>query len=98
MFRFLIDIYDFIIVLDFSYQFLAYIFIDLGIILVLNRLHLHTYCIINLYFLFVVPLDINECQSSPCRNGGTCVDRVNGYECTCAPGYGDTRCETSKLI
>ena len=26
--------------------------------------------------------DINECASAPCMNGGTCTDRVNGYNCT----------------
>ena len=39
-------------------------------------------------------LDINECDSSPCENGGTCTDGINGYTCTCADGYTDTHCET----
>ena len=25
--------------------------------------------------------DINECASSPCADGETCVDGVDGYEC-----------------
>ncbi|KAJ8312063.1 hypothetical protein KUTeg_009436 [Tegillarca granosa] len=36
----------------------------------------------------------NECQSNPCQNGGNCQDFVNRYECTCAPGYTGTNCET----
>ena len=40
-------------------------------------------------------LDINECSSVPCQNGGTCVDQVNGYKCTCSPGYTGSNCQTS---
>ncbi|KAL3872299.1 hypothetical protein ACJMK2_040233 [Sinanodonta woodiana] len=29
-----------------------------------------------------------------CKNGGTCHSEVNGYRCTCAPGYTDNRCST----
>lgn len=29
--------------------------------------------------------DINECQSSPCAFGSTCVDEINGYRCLCPP-------------
>ena len=34
--------------------------------------------------------DINECQSSPCLNGATCYDLVNGYKCQCSPGHTGT--------
>ncbi|XP_063418146.1 hemicentin-1-like [Mytilus trossulus] len=27
--------------------------------------------------------DLNKCSSSPCQNGGTCADGVNGHTCTC---------------
>ncbi|XP_056379423.1 protein crumbs homolog 1 isoform X2 [Hyla sarda] len=30
--------------------------------------------------------DINECESNPCRNGGTCVNLLGGYICRC-PTY-----------
>ncbi|XP_072043966.1 uncharacterized protein [Amphiura filiformis] len=39
--------------------------------------------------------DINECASSPCLNGGTCVHDVDGYKCSCADGYMGNLCETS---
>ena len=38
-------------------------------------------------------LDINECSSSPCQNGGTCNDLLNSYTCSCASGYGGAQCE-----
>lgn len=31
-------------------------------------------------------VDMDECQSSPCVNGGICKDRVNGFSCTCPSG------------
>ena len=40
--------------------------------------------------------DINECDSSPCENGGTCEDEVNGYTCHCLSGYSGDHCQTGK--
>ncbi|XP_072017684.1 ficolin-2-like [Amphiura filiformis] len=31
--------------------------------------------------------DDDECASSPCLNGGTCIDGVNSYTCLCPSGY-----------
>ena len=39
-------------------------------------------------------IDIDECASSPCQNGGSCTDQVNGYSCNCVYGYNGTDCET----
>ena len=36
--------------------------------------------------------DINECSSSPCLNGALCDDDIDGYSCTCQPGYTGTHC------
>ncbi|KAK3739937.1 hypothetical protein QZH41_015978, partial [Actinostola sp. cb2023] len=36
---------------------------------------------------------INECVSSPCANGGSCEDQVNGYKCACVTGYEGKNCE-----
>uniref|UniRef100_A0A8D0DMD4 Crumbs cell polarity complex component 2 n=1 Tax=Salvator merianae TaxID=96440 RepID=A0A8D0DMD4_SALMN len=37
-------------------------------------------------------LNIDECASQPCQNGGNCVDGVNGYQCLCLPGYTGVEC------
>jgi hypothetical protein len=42
--------------------------------------------------------DIDECVSSPCQNGGTCMDGVNGYTCTCVADYHGTHCESIYAI
>ena len=44
-------------------------------------------------YLFIIS-DINECEPSPCKNQATCNDQVNGYSCTCTPGYTGPQCET----
>jgi len=49
-------------------------------------------------FLFSHFLDVDECSSNPCENGGTCTDGVNGFTCSCLAGYTGTTCETSKII
>ena len=39
-------------------------------------------------------MDLNSCRSSPCRNGGTCENKPDGfYVCTCPPGYTGFNCE-----
>ena len=37
--------------------------------------------------------DIDECASSPCLNGGTCTDAINGFRCACAASLTGMRCE-----
>uniref|UniRef100_A0A3B4YZT7 Fibulin-7-like n=1 Tax=Stegastes partitus TaxID=144197 RepID=A0A3B4YZT7_9TELE len=39
--------------------------------------------------------DINECASSPCTNGGTCVDELNQFSCICAKGWAGVTCQTT---
>ena len=44
--------------------------------------------------------DINECESNPCENSGTCAEgyAVDSYSCDCADGYTGTDCETGKFL
>lgn len=42
--------------------------------------------------------DINECESSPCMNGGTCKDKVNSFVCMCPPVFTGLYCETGQRI
>ncbi|KAF7200946.1 protein jagged-2 isoform X2 [Nothobranchius furzeri] len=37
--------------------------------------------------------NVNDCASSPCKNGGTCIDGINSFECVCPDGWEGTICE-----
>uniref|UniRef100_A0A7S4MN85 EGF-like domain-containing protein n=1 Tax=Odontella aurita TaxID=265563 RepID=A0A7S4MN85_9STRA len=42
------------------------------------------------------PSESNECDPNPCKNGGTCTDLVNAYECDCtvsSPLHTGTNCD-----
>ena len=41
--------------------------------------------------------EINECGSSPCKFGATCINGIAKFTCTCATGYNGTQCEISKI-
>lgn len=43
--------------------------------------------------LFYCTTEINECESNPCINDGTCFDRVNGFDCLCATGWQGPQCQ-----
>eukprot|EP01043_Picozoa_sp_COSAG02_P011306 COSAG02_NODE_415_length_22762_cov_133.681816_5_plen_451_part_00 len=38
-------------------------------------------------------VDVDECASAPCLNGGTCSDSRGMFRCRCASGFWGTRCE-----
>ena len=42
-----------------------------------------------LYFF----LDVDECESTPCKNGGTCLNEQPGYSCRCKDGYQGQQCQ-----
>ena len=41
--------------------------------------------------------EINECDSDPCQNNGTCDEKVNGYECQCPLFIDGTNCEIGRI-
>ncbi|XP_069118593.1 protein jagged-1b-like isoform X2 [Argopecten irradians] len=40
--------------------------------------------------------NINDCLSSPCQNGGTCIDMVSSYQCICKEGWEGALCNLNK--
>ena len=52
--------------------------------IILNHFQLHFF------------LDIDDCDPSPCLNGGKCIDDVDSYSCKCAAGYTGDDCETGE--
>lgn len=53
--------------------------------LAVQHLRLHNYA------LFLP--DIDECQTSPCKNAGNCVNQPGEYSCSCKSGYTGQNCE-----
>jgi len=37
------------------------------------------------------------CISNPCLNGATCLNEIDNYICSCAPGYTGSNCEIGKF-
>ena len=52
--------------------------------------------LMNYLFELIYLTDIDECASSPCNNSGTCRDEVNGFNCSCVPGFTGVTCEHGK--
>ena len=48
--------------------------------------------------MIVLFLDINECVTNPCENGGTCGNTIGSFTCTCVAGYDGDTCENGKDI
>ncbi|KIH43878.1 EGF-like domain protein, partial [Ancylostoma duodenale] len=38
-------------------------------------------------------VNIDDCASQPCQNGGTCTDEVAGFSCSCPAGYRGVHCQ-----
>ena len=41
--------------------------------------------------------DIDNCVNHTCINGGSCVDGINSYSCSCVKGYTGDRCEKGEI-
>ena len=71
---------------------------------------LTSFHLLSFHFHSLVFSEINECDSAPCKNGGTCKeegestllrapfekDVENFYTCVCKPGYTGKNCEIGK--
>ncbi|KAJ8266946.1 hypothetical protein GJAV_G00136480 [Gymnothorax javanicus] len=42
-------------------------------------------------------IDGDQCESSPCQNGGTCEDSMSSYMCWCLVGFTGKNCEIETL-
>ena len=42
-------------------------------------------------------LDVDECLTSPCKNGATCVNNDGGYQCQCSAGWTGDQCDKGTL-
>ncbi|XP_071853005.1 adhesion G-protein coupled receptor G4-like isoform X2 [Apostichopus japonicus] len=45
--------------------------------------------------LTTVSFNTNQCYSDPCMNGGTCIDSINMFLCTCPLGFVGDFCENN---
>ena len=44
-------------------------------------------------------VDINECESMPCKNGGECFQTINAdFRCACRSGFTGKDCSASKHV
>ena len=43
-------------------------------------------------------MEIDECESNPCQNGGTCMDLLNDYNCSCTDDYTGKDCTKLRII
>ncbi|XP_061575913.1 delta-like protein C [Cololabis saira] len=43
-------------------------------------------------------IETNECDSNPCKNGGSCTDLANDYTCTCPQGFYGKDCGVSDTL
>ena len=50
------------------------------------------------FALLLIKLEINECESDPCINEGTCIDQIDSFMCDCVAGWTDDICQTGKYL
>ncbi len=58
-----------------------------------GRLKLPTSSGIFVYVIIVTVVDISQCASNPCVNGGTCEEGLFKYICRCTGRWAGTNCE-----
>ena len=61
----------------------------------LDRYHSHYFRCLNIFEGTNCNINIDDCDPSPCLNGGVCQDLVNGYNCQCPFLFEGSNCETN---
>ena len=54
--------------------------------------------VFKLCMFFLMFSDIDECLSSPCVNGGNCMDGIDSFTCVCIPGFTGPTCAIRKYM
>ena len=49
------------------------------------------------FHIFCTLIEVDECESQPCQNGGDCTNKVGFFECNCTAGYEGVQCETGSF-
>lgn len=49
-------------------------------------IHRSNFCYFHTFLGNNCEIEVNECLSQPCRNGGSCVDELNSFSCQCPLG------------
>ena len=49
--------------------------------------------VVIVFVVFCYFTDIDECQKSPCQNGGVCTNKEGDYKCSCKSGFTGKNCE-----
>ena len=67
-------------------------FTDRNCTTIINKF-LHMY--MHVFRVIQASIAVFKCISNPCLNGGTCLNGINSYTCTCPPGYTGSNCGDS---
>lgn len=55
-------------------------------------------CLVNFFFadcyVSYLVSDIDYCINVSCKNGGSCVDGLDNFTCSCGAGFSGDHCET----
>ena len=75
-----------------------YVGIDTAKLFLKKEIYLWYLLEVFIYILstLLILIDVDECGSAPCQNGGSCTDKINHYQCVCAAGYTGGNCEISR--
>ncbi|VDI40497.1 Hypothetical predicted protein, partial [Mytilus galloprovincialis] len=54
-----------------------------------------TIVFISLFLYFQLKVSETPCDDEPCRNGGTCIEVGESFNCDCPIGFNGSKCEDS---